>query len=694
MIEKSGFDTAAQITTFTVLLLATTQVHSTNSQIETVIVEGRKFNLIGDAISASEGIVGQQEIQLRPTLRTGDILEQVPGMVVSQHSGSGKANQYYLRGFNLDHGTDFATFVDNMPVNMRTHGHGQGYTDLNFIIPETIATLAYKKGPYYAEVGDFSGAGSAAMSTADKLEHGLVEVTIGEDSFSRILLMDSIAMGEGETIAALELNRYDGPWVDINEDIKKTNVMLKHSSPLYGGLLAVTFMGYDNSWNSADQIPERAVTRGIIDELGSLDTTVGGESSRYSLSADFSNAGWSGSAYLIRSKLNLWSNFTYFLDNQVDGDQFEQVDDRTTYGGQVNYYFESELAGLPMSNRLGLEMQVDDIKEVALYQTKARQRLGAVRSDNVKQTSSSTYWKNRIYWTDKLRTEIGARVDHFGFDVTDRAGINVNGVNLTANNGSTDKALLSLKSSIAYAISDQWEVYLSAGEGLHSNDARGTTITVDPADGTAVNAVDPLVESFGHELGAKGFIGDKLNISMALWTLELDSELLFVGDAGNTEASRASERQGIEVAAYYHFSDQWTLDIEYAYTDAEFSDSAPEGNEIPGSVENIVQLGLSFDYEDSWFGSLRMRHFGERPLIEDGSVSSDETTIWNLRVGYQLENWTFRADVINLTDSNDRDIDYFYASRLADEPLGSATEDVHYHVMEPRTFRLSAGYRF
>ena len=322
-------------------------------QLEEVTVTGRRVNLVGQAQSASQGLVSQQEIALRPILRTGDVLELVPGMVATQHSGGGKANQYFLRGFNLDHGTDFATYVDGMPVNMRTHGHGQGYSDLNFLIPETISTLAYKKGPYYADVGDFSSAGSAQIATAAHFDKGAFEVAAGQDEFYRLLLLDSVAIGAGNGSYALELNSYDGPWRDIKEDIQKVNLMLKYATRLGDGDASVSFMGYDNEWNSPDQIPSRAVDSGLIDELGSIDDTVGGNSSRYSLAGAWKDTHWDISAYAINYDLKLWSNFTYFLDDEVNGDQFQQKDERWLYGGRAEYRLESSILGLPMLNRFG-----------------------------------------------------------------------------------------------------------------------------------------------------------------------------------------------------------------------------------------------------------------------------------------------------------------------------------------------------
>jgi outer membrane receptor protein involved in Fe transport len=661
--------------------------------LEEVEVIGRRLNLLGEASSASQGVVSAQEIDIRPLLRTGDVLELVPGMVVTQHSGTGKANQYFLRGFNLDHGTDFATYVDGMPVNLRTHGHGQGYTDLNFVIPETIASLAYKKGPYYADVSDFSSAGSAELRTASHFDAGQLELAAGEDAFYRAVILGSNGLAGGITSYGLELNSYDGPWDDIKEDVQKLNLLLKQRWEIAGGAATVSAMAYDNQWNSPDQIPARAVDSGLIDELGSLDRKVGGESSRYSLSAAWTGQQLELSAYAIRYKLKLWSNFTYFLDDEENGDQFEQKDDRWLYGGRADYRLEGSIGGLASITRLGTELRYDDIDEVGLYKTRGRQRIGPVRSDRVDEWSAGFYGENQLTWTPRLRTVLGLRYEYFDFDVHSLVDNNVNGIALGDNSGQADADKLTLKGSASYALSDQWEAYVSAGQGLHSNDARGTTAKVDPGDGGAVDPVDPLVDSFGYEAGLRGFLHERLNASLALWSLQLDSELLFVGDAGNTEASRKSERQGLELTGYYRLNDQWTVDLEYSYTDAKFTDNAPEGSHIPGSIDQVVQAGISADFAGGWFGSLRFRYFGERPLVEDGSVKSDGSTVVNLRAGYRTPRWALKVDVLNLFDSDDHDIDYFYASRLPGEPSGGV-EDVHYHVLEPRTVRVYASLLF
>jgi len=663
-----------------------------NNKIERISIVGREVNLLGQAISASQGYIGQAEISIRPMLRTGEILELVPGMVVSQHSGTGKANQYFLRGFNLDHGSDFSTMVDGMPVNNRTHGHGQGYTDLNFIIPEAIAGISYKKGAYYAQVGDFSGAGSAHMMTSNKVEHGLVSLSLGQDNYQRLVALNSIKTDDGEWFLAFEGNKYDGPWSDINEDLDKTNIIVKYSQELGDGQLTLSLMGYDNSWNSADQIPLRAVKSGLIDELGSIDKTVGGESSRYSANVQWQNEAWTASAYAISYDMKLWSNFTYFLDDPINGDQFEQVDDRKIYGGQVSYQQFGELLEMPMTNLFGVQTRIDNIDEVGLHSSTARVRTGVVKSDDVSQSSIGVYWENQLAISDELRTVFGVRYDYYDFDVHSLVDVNKHGVALGANSGRADDDKISLKGSVIYTLNDEWETYVSMGQGFHSNDARGTTISIDPISGEAAQGVDPLVASFGYEVGLRGFWSERFNTSIALWSLSLDDELLFVGDAGNTESSRESERYGAELTGYYRLNPQWTLDFEYAWTQSKFSDEAPEGNFIPGALKHVLQTGMSFDSESGWFGSMRVRYFGKRPLVEDGSVNSESSTVTNFRVGYQNHDWTVKVDILNLFDSDAHDIDYLYESQLAGE--SSAQEDIHYHVIEPRTVRMSVSYNF
>ncbi len=686
MLSVSSLSTFAQ--------QSTPHTGADEKSIEKIEVQGKGVSLIGEAISASQGTIGQQEILNRPMLRVGEILELVPGMVVTQHSGTGKANQYFLRGFNLDHGTDFATFIDGMPINMRTHGHGQGYTDLNFIIPETIQTITFNKGAYNARIGDFSGAGSAAFTTVNRPLHNQIAATLGEDNFQRYLLAGGISVGQDHINYALEYNSYDGPWTDISEDLDKTNVLISYNSKLKGGDLKFTFMGYDNTWNSADQIPQRAVSAGVIDELGSLDTSLGGNSSRYSINGMYTSDSLKASVYFIDYDLNLWSNFTYFLDNPISGDQFEQVDKRQIFGGNASYTLFSNWNNMQVSNEFGVQARIDDIEEVGLFSTRQRQRLGAIRNDAVEESSIGFYWQNNIIWNEQVKTIVSARYDYFDFDVKSNINTNINDIDLSGNNGSNSDDNVALKANLIYTFNENWEGYVSVGQGFHSNDARGTIAQVDPNSGDPVLIVDPIVDSIGYELGLRANLFEKLTASMSIWQLDLDSELLFVGDAGNTEPSDSSSRYGIELTGYYSLTDVLTFDLEYAYTDAEFDQLPSNENQIPGALEHVLQAGVSYKPKSGWFASARLRYFSDRPLIEDGSVTSDESQIVNLNLGYQFSHLTIKLDILNALDSDDHDIDYFYASRLTSDPVGSEIEDLHYHVLEPRTLRLSAVYKF
>ncbi len=673
--------------------LVMADLNAQSSNIDEIEVVGRRANLAGNASSASEGLVSQAELEIRPILRTGEVLEAVPGMVATQHSGSGKANQFFLRGFNLDHGTDFATFVDKMPVNMRTHGHGQGYTDLNFLIPETVEEIFYQKGSYYANVGDFSGAGASYIRSTDHKGRQRVEVGLGKDSFQRVLAIGDFQIANGDLFYGVEIQGYDGPWEDIEEDVGKKNLWLKQRWQNGDDVFSVSLMAYDNEWNSADQIPQRAIDQGLISDLGSLDTTVGGESSRYSLSGSWSREGQASNvnatAYLIDYSLNLYSNFSYFTD--PSGDQFQQVDDRKIFGWDIDYSLDSKWAGISVTNTFGTQFRYDKIDEVGLLNTQARQEIGVSRVDAVDEWSSSLYWQNELHFSERLRSTFGLRYDNFDFDVDPlRAG---DTTTLSVNGGSRDDDIVTATLGLSYTINDNVEAYASIGEGFHSNDARGTTIQVDPTDANqALDTVDPLVSTLGYELGLRAFVSDKLNASIALWNLQVDSELIFVGDEGGTEdTGESSTRRGLELTAYYYLNDIFTFDFEYAYTDAKYDRAVDGSRDISGALKNVASAGVNADLGDKLNINLRFRHFGEYPL--DGGQVADASTLANLRLGYKAsEAWSITLDVLNLFDSDDHDVEYFYESQLATElsPVG----DSHFHVFEPRTVRAYVKYQF
>ncbi|HWV15589.1 MAG TPA: TonB-dependent receptor [Cellvibrio sp.] len=673
-------------------LLFSPWVFADGLSIDEITVYGRGVPLIGQAISASEGRISQQDIAIRPLLRTGEILESVPGLVATQHSGSGKANQYFLRGFNLDHGTDFATFVDAMPVNMRSHGHGQGYTDLNFIIPELVSGIHYKKGPYSADVGDFSGAGSADIATTNTVGNKIA-LGLGEDDFYRTLATGQAALAQGNFIYGVEYQTYQGPWDAIAEDLSKKNLWLKQVWSRGKDEYALTLMAYDNSWNSADQIPQRAVEQGLISYLGSIDPSVGGESSRYSLSGNLrreinEDTRLHAHVYGIRYKMNLWSNFSYFTE--PEGDQFQQTDNRNLYGGDAAVTRVTHFAHSDMLNTLGMQLRYDDIDKVGLLHTAKRTLLNPIRTDAVAELSNSLYWKNTLALTPALRSSLGARYDYFSFSVTPLTAEDLE--SLAHNGGRRSAAITTGSAALIYTLNKQQEIYTSVGQGFHSNDARGVTIKSDPRNSEPIASVDPLIKTLGYELGWRGNFAETLNTSIALWHLAIDSELIYVGDEGITEDTGiGSSREGVEVTAYYHLAPTWTLDMEYAYTHARFDTELDGSRSIPGALRQVLTTGINWQATDQFFADLKWRHFAGYPL--DSGESAEGSDLLNLRMGYKVDSrLKLTLDILNLLNSKDHDVEYFYPSQLAGE--SEPVADHHYHAFEPRTARLYLEWKF
>ncbi|MBN8965033.1 MAG: TonB-dependent receptor [Rhizobiales bacterium] len=605
--------------------------------------------------TASEEVVSGDKVNETPVTRPGEALEAaVPGLIVTQHSGEGKANQYFLRGFNLDHGTDLAITVDGMPVNMRTHGHGQGYADLNFLIPELIGSVRVRKGPYFADEGDFSSAGAVHIDYLNTLAQGFAQLTAGSFGYRRLLAAKSGAVGEGN---------------------------LRQGNADNG--FSILGLAYSNRWNSTDQVAQRAIDSGLIDRFGTLDPTDGGNSSRYSLSGRWTrtegDTRTQAEAFLIRQNLRLFNNFTYFLDDPVNGDQFSQFDRRTVSGANVSHTIKGRLGGFDTENTFGIQLRRDDIA-LGLQKTLQRMPLSTVRDDRVQESSVGVYAQNTTHWTDWMRTIAGVRGDYFHARVAS---------DTPANSGSTDAAMMSPKASLIFGPFYKTELFLNAGYGFHSNDARGATIMVDPVDKvTPLQRVPLLVRSKGAEAGVRTKAIDGLVSSLALFVLDYDSEILFVGDAGTTEPSRPSRRVGVEWTNEYRVNSWLGLDLDFAYTHARFSDADPAGNFIPGAPGLVASAGITVGEKTGWFAAAKLRTFGPRPLIEDNSARASATTLVNARVGYRWENgWRVQLDALNLFNAHADQIAYFYESQLRGEVAPVA--DYHIHPVEPLAVRLT-----
>jgi hypothetical protein len=668
------------------VLPAYAQQTPTVATLPDVTVTGSRNSQLGVADSANSGVVTQQQLEARTVYRPGEVLEATPGLIVSQHSGEGKANQFYLRGFNLDHGTDLRTTVDGILVNQRSHAHGQGWTDLNFLIPELTTLLEYRKGPYYAAEGDFSSAGAVSVRYADKLEHGIASIGLGQKGYRRVLLADSPAMGSGNLLYALEAYHNDGPFTKP-DDYRKLNGVLRYSQGNQASGFNVTAMAYRAKWNSTDQIAKRAVDSGEISRFDAIDPTDGGSSSRYSLSGAWHNTTDRGTskvnAYVVRQQLNLFSNFTYFLDDPVNGDQFNQPDRRVTTGVKGSHSWQLTGVGESSEMTVGLQFENDNIFN-GLHSTVARRRISTTRSDHIVESSIGGYVENTTTWNSWFRTVAGIRADSYRF--------RVNSDNV-ANSGKASDSIASPKLALIFGPWAQSEFYVNAGTGFHSNDARGTTISFDPKTGEAADRVPPLVRSKGTEVGVRTEFIPGLQSSLSVYQLKFDSELVFAGDAGTTEAGRPSKRVGFEFSNYYKPTRWLTIDADLAFARARFSDSSPVGQRIPGAVEGVASLALAVDKLGPWFGAVQLRYFGPRPLVEDNIVRSRGTATLNGRIGYKFSKSSrIELEGFNLTNRKDSAIDYYYESRLRSE--AASVNDVHFHPIEPRSFRVNYTMNF
>ena len=682
-----------------------------NLQTVTVVASG-----VSSMEAASAGDITHDELVSQPLLRPGALLESVPGLIVTQHSGEGKANQYFLRAFNLDHGTDLATEVDNMPVNMPTHAHGQGYTDLNFLIPELVSDLHYKKGPYYADEGDFATAGAVRMELLDEVPASAT-LGYGADGYRRALLTGSAPLGTGTLLGGGELYHNDGPF-DHPDDYQRLNGVLRYSRGTAADFFTITAMAYSGKWNSTDQVPEHAVTDGTIGRFGSLDPSDGGESSRASLSFNRARRSDTGqvqfSAYVIRYQLDLWSTFTYYLKDPVNGDQMLQHDDRVAYGFNGSKSWFTQIWGKPSTILLGAQGRVDDIGDVAVDATAGRQYLFTRQDAGVLESNAAVYAEVSTQWSRTLRTVLGLRDDQFWFNVKDKmrnadGSCDIHSDPLGCNTGDVRANIASPKLG---AILGPWagtSYFITLAEGYHSNDARGVTRSGANSEAAPVT---PLTRALSAELGLTSTPLPRWQTTLDAFLLKLRSELVFDGDAGVTVPSGATTRVGIESGNTFRINGWLHAELNAAFSKARFdhntepddlgcADAAPThpcsspiaitGRYIPNSPTNVIDAGLTAQDPSGWFGALKARHFGESPLTEDSRAKSPAYTTVDLQLGFQHPGkWLVAADVFNLFNVKWNDIEYYYVSRLRNE--ASPTADFVVHPGVPRTLRIRFQY--
>jgi outer membrane receptor protein involved in Fe transport len=640
-----------------------------------IVVFGRSLELVGRADAASEGTVGGADLLVRPMLRVAELLEAVPGMVAVQHSGSGKANQYFLRGFNLDHGFDFTTYVDGVPWNLRSHGHGQGYLDVNGLLPETVERIDYRKGPYRADVGDFAMAGASFIRTIDRLDAPFFALESGEYGWLRLAGGGTHELASGATLTGLvERKQYDGPWA-LDEGLEHVSGWGKYLRDTEFGTLAVTVSAYEGNWHPTEQIPERAIGTSVCpDAFCALDPTADGNTSRWIVATQLEGDTWRGSAYVQYYDWFMQSNPTYDF-------QINQFDKRWTTGGR---YERTAVETAKLSLLVGGEFRYDDIGNVGLDSYDAGEFVANIARNSIAEASLGAFVELGINATDRLRFLVAARGDAYDFDSTAKSAGSFEG-HATASR-------VSPKVGLAYSVSDDVELYANWGEGFHSNDARGIVNPVDPVAG--------LAPGTGYEVGARFELG-ALKLTSAYWWLNLDSELIFVGDSNSVEPRGSSRREGYELAAFWRPIDWLGIDAVYTGSRARYDDN-PDGRYIEGSVEHAGQLGISA-VKDRWEASLRVRYLGEYALVPDNSQRAGAETSVNVRGAYTVGRATWYAEVLNVLDEEGKDIVYWYEAIVPGfDPPGFTSADVDCSVMncrvsraeEPRTLRVGVKFKF
>jgi len=647
----------------------------TGEQPETIVVFGRNLELLGTAEAASEGSVGGADLLVRPMLKVAELLESVPGLVAVQHSGSGKANQYFLRGFNLDHGTDFTAIVDGMPWNLRSHGHGQGYLDVNGMMPETVERIDYRKGPYRADIGDFSMAGAAFITTIDRLDQPFVSLEAGDYGWRRLAGGGTLELDNKSTLTGMiEHKTYDGPW-EQPENLDHTALWGKYSRPTDFGHLSLTVSGYHAHWLPTEQIPERAIgTPVCANEFCALDPTSTGDTVRWITSAVLDGNKWRASGYAQYYDWQMQSDPTYDF-------QLNQFDRRWTIGGRYNYTLIQTMA---LELNVGGDLRYDDIGNVGVDHWNQGAFVENIAQNAIREGSVGVYAEASWSPTDKLRLLGGLRGDFYNFDVTAK--------NDHSFAGNENDSRASPKLGLAYELTKSAELYGNWGKGYHSNDSRGVVNTAAPVPG--------LSPGTGYEAGSRFQLG-ALKLTAAYFWLDLDSELVFVGDSNAVEPKGASRRKGYEITVFWKPLDWLGVDAVYTGNQARYVDN-PEGPYIEQSVENSGQIGIAMTRKN-WEASARLRYLGEYPLTPDNLHRAGNETDLNLRGAYTIGKAQIYGELLNALDEHGKDVVYWYPAYVAGlDPPGLTSETIDCDTTncrmsraeEPRTLRLGVKFRF
>lgn len=661
-------------------------VASTEALLEVTIVADKPG---GDA--ASRVSHGRRELELRPRLRPGDVVEAVPGLFAVQHAGGGKANQYFLRGFDADHGSDVALFADGVPINMPSHGHGQGFADLHFVIPELVVGLDGYKGPYYAELGDFATAGAVNLRFAERFEESFAQYTLGQYGIMRGLVVASPDLGEAwRAIAAAEVHKDDGPF-ESPERLRRFNVFFRATRDIdKSSKLSMTWMSYGSSWNASGQIPARAVCgegegqnappslygESCIDRFGHVDPSEGGSTQRHSASIGYSassnDSELSALAFYTSYRFALHSNFTFFAEDPIRGDGIEQGDDRSVIGGDFRLRRRMHLGPVKLTTTVGAQLRRDDVDN-SLLRAERRKRIDSLVSAHVDESRIGVFVEEDVRLGRHIRLIGGLRGERIDVAVEDRHEEVAAGAPKTS--GTKGASLLLPKLMAVLTPIPQVDIFADAGRGFHSNDARGAVLGEGPAT--------LMTPAFGWEIGTRVTPVKEVTMTLAAFQLDLDSEQVWSGDEGTTEPSGATRRQGIEMGARFRLSNWLFADADATFTRARYRDT---GQAVALAPTRTLTAGIGAKPTIGRFTpflGLRLKSIAERPASEDREWMAEGFAVVDANAGVRFGDVEAALDVQNLLGTRWREVQYANESRLPFEP--EPVTGIHYVPGWPRT---------
>ncbi len=606
------------------------------------------------------------DLKTAPVKSSQEILRKVPGLFIGQHAGGGKAEQIFLRGFDIDHGTDINLSVDGMPVNMVSHAHGQGYSDLHFVIPETIEKISFGKGPYNAEYGDFATAGFVSFKTLDKLDKSSVSVEYGQfDAFRTVGLFNLLDTKNSNAYVAASLNSFNGPF-DSPQNFNRFNMMAKYNLKLPDNQkLQLTASHFQSKWDASGQIPQRAIDDGSIGRFGAIDDTEGGNTSRTNLLINHSkllseNKKLETRAYYSHYDFELFSNFTFFLEDPVNGDQIAQREKRNILGFQTAFSDKINSESFDFAYTAGIGVRYDDVNNDELSRVKNRYEiLDRLAYGNVDQINSFAFLNTEFGFGD-FKINPAVRLDYFKFDYENK-------LSPTYDNRSESNVFASPKLNFIYSPNRDFQLFLKTGIGFHSNDSRVVT---------ANSGEDILPAAYGADLGGIYKLTDNLILNSALWLLYLEQEFVYVGDAAVVEPSGKTRRMGVDFGLRYEAFD-WLYfygDVNYTYAR---STEEPSGMDyIPLAPDLTSTGGIAIENLANFSGGLNYRYIKDRPANEENSIIAEGYLVTDFNINYTFRNFVFGIAVENLFDTDWNETQFATESRLFDEP--ESVEEIHF----------------